>query len=100
MSRKVLLLLLALSHGALGVYKGLEDGDFSLLWFAAPLALLTLVAALLVEPGARRRNTTALVLTCTAAVLSALAVPLYLLGLFHLPQAVAAVVVVARGLDT
>lgn len=91
------LVALAASHTALGVWVGLFDGgDYSLLYFAVPFVGLTLLAALLVCLSPQWRPGVVQVPLVLAAVLAGLTVPLYLLGLFHLPQAVVAVGLVLR----
>jgi hypothetical protein len=90
------LVLVAVTHTALGVVKGSEDGDDSLLWLAVPFVALTLVAAGLVALGARWAGTLAVVLTCFALAFAVLLVGAYLVGLFHLPQALVAVLITHR----
>lgn len=91
-----LLLLAAVSHAALGVHEGLFDGgDYSLLFIAAPLMLLTVLAAACSACGAAWMS---LGLTLFSLVVAFLLIGVYLIGLFHLPQAVFAMVVAARAL--
>lgn len=92
----VWLLLVAASHLALGLEEGWADHDLSLLWLAIPFELLTLLAAGLVALRRAWARTAAVLLTSLAVVLALLLVPLYLVGLFHLPQAIAALVITAR----
>ncbi len=93
----ITLLLIAASHAALGLCEGFADGgDFSLLWIDAFFSVPTLaVAGLFLS-----RNQVALGAAFAGSVLlltlSVMAVGLYLLGLFHLPRAAAAVVVTRR----
>ena len=76
-------------HAAPALYLGVTDGgDFSLLWAAAPLMGLTLLAVGAVLTARRR---TALVLVSTSLALALLLVPVYLLGMLHLPQSLLAV---------
>ena len=89
-----LLLVLAVLHASLGVFKGLTDGgDYSLLWFALPLMTLTALAAIAALGRSPWLRQVPVVLTTIGLVLSLLALPVYGLGLFHLPQSVLALVV-------
>jgi hypothetical protein len=88
----------AVMHAFLAVRVGLSDGDYSLLWLAAPLMALTGLAAGFAARRAPWAAYVALVLTSVVLVLALLLLPIFLVGLFHLPQAVFGVIVAARHL--
>lgn len=87
----LLLVLLAGSHTLLALYGGLHDGDFSMLWLGLPFAALTLLAALVVGLWPRWQRSVVLVPLALAVFGAFLLVPIYGLGLLHLPQALLAV---------
>jgi hypothetical protein len=91
--------LLGLLQLAFGTYAYADDRDASDFLLDAPWAVLTLLAAGLL---AARRTGAALVLLVCSLVLAVAAVPVYLLGLVHLPQAALALAVglVARRVRT
>ena len=93
----LILVGLAASHCALGLYLGLFDGgDYSLLTLAVPFVVATLLAAAASAVPHPVGHWTAVALTGLTVLASLMGVGLYLIGLFHLPQSVAATVVAAR----
>lgn len=90
------LLLLAASHMSLGIWLGFEDGDFGLLYLALPFIGLTALAAWLVSLRREWAHACTVVLTSLLLALALFLVPAYLIGLYHLPQAIAALVITAR----
>ncbi len=86
------LLLLAFAHTWPALVVGVQDGDFSLLWFAAPFVLLTSLAAVVVN----RWPSVAVVVAAITLIVALLGVPLYLVGLLHLLQAALALAVCVR----
>jgi hypothetical protein len=89
--------LVAASHTFLGFAEGWFDGgDYSLLIVAAPFVVLTVLAAALVSLRRHWARVTALVLTSLGVWGALWLVPLYTLGLWHLPQAIAALVITVR----
>lgn len=81
------LLGVAAAHTVPALWLGAQDGDYSLLWAALPFVVLTLLCAVAVR---FRWEVTALLLAAVAFALAVLAVPVYLLGLLHVAQALVA----------
>ena len=75
--------------------QGLENGDFSLLYVAAPVDGHTLLAAAAAASSSVAVRYGGVLLTSLTAALAVLLLSAYGLGLFHLPQALLATVLSA-----